>query len=154
MSGNKESVAEESFRSVACSSEMYCHPEMYCSSPMPYKRHSCILYCTKFLNLQILWIFNRSQKCITKIFLRATKSFHAVTEKDPVVSIALLTIAKSSEQLYSSACLINLACMPHPTVPAHGIQMQRLFQRNVQKLNCWNFCTVHYVLCSYDGIGI
>ena len=65
-------------------------------------------------------------------FLRAIKGFHALTEKDPVVSIALLTIANSSEQQYSSTCLINLACMPTPTV--HGMQMQQLFQRNVQKL--------------------
>ena len=42
-----------------------------------------------------------------------------VNEQDPVVSIALLTVANSSGQQYSSACLINLACMPHPTV--HGM---------------------------------
>ena len=48
-------------------------------------------------------------------FLHVSKGFHAPTKKDPVVSIALLTVVNSSGQQYSSAYLINLACMPCPT---------------------------------------
>ena len=61
--------------------------------------------------------------------------FHAVTEKDPVVSIALLTVADSSGQQYSGACLINLACMPCPTV--HGMRMQQLFSKKSSKITIY-----------------
>ena len=42
-----------------------------------------------------------------------------VNEEDPLVGIALLTVANSSGQQFSDGCLMNLACMPHPTV--HGM---------------------------------
>ena len=100
---------------------------LHCSSPVPCKATpKAELYTLlhnfyeslKFVN------FNCLQKSITENFFTCDKRFSCsdrktVSEQDPVVSIALPTVVNSSGQQYSSACLINLACMPHPTV--HGI---------------------------------
>ena len=67
----------------------------------------------KFANFVNLQSFTKN------FFYVRQKGFHALTEKDPVVSTALLTVVNSSGQQYSGACLINLACMPRPTV--HGM---------------------------------
>ena len=70
-----------------------------------------------------------------------------VNEQDPVVSIALLTVA----QQYSGGCLINLACMPRPKVQNYFNEMFK---------NCYLQKTraveiLHYTVCpGCDGIGI
>ena len=80
-----------------------------------------------------------------------------VIEQDPVVSIALLTVANSSGQ----QCLINLACMPHPTV--HCMWMQQFHKIISMKCSEITICKkktraveiLHYMVCpSCDGIGI
>ena len=112
---------QTSTTTLECNAPLLCHKK-------PFLKHCCIPYSINFhesLNLQILWIFNLSQKCITKIYYTRQTFFMLWQQdcqwQDPVVSIALLTVANSSGQQFSDGCLINLACMPHPTV--HGMRI-------------------------------
>ena len=136
-----ENCRPTSTTTVECTGPLLCHAK-------PFLKHSCIQYCTKFSRVFKFANFVNFQS-FTKMyrhnFLHVSKGFHAPTEKDPVVSIALLTVVNSSGLQYSSAYLINLACMPRPTDAA--IISKKCSKIAIYKeLDCWKFCTVQYVL--------
>ena len=154
---------QTSTTTLECTAPLLCHKK-------PFLKHCYIPYCTEVslnfcesLNVQILWIFNCSQKCITKIFYTRQIVFMLWQQdcqwQDHVVSIALLTVANSSGQQFSGGCLINLACMPHPTV--HGMWMQRFHKiisiklLSAKKIRLLK--SLHCMLCPsyvHDGIFI
>ena len=101
---------------------------MYCSSPMPCKAIPKAELYTLLHNFYKSCEFQLFAKMYHRKFFTRNKRFSCsdhktVNEKDPVVSIASLTVTNSSGQKFSGGCLINLACIPHPTV--HGMQMQQ-----------------------------
>ena len=95
------------------------------------------------------------RKCFTRDKRFSCSDHKTVNEKDPVVSIALLTVANSSGQKFSGGCLINLACMPHPANAAISQNYFNEMFRNwyLQKNRAVEI--LHYMVRpSCDGIGI
>ena len=93
----------------------YSTTTLHCSSPVSCKAIPKAELYTLLHNFhKSLKFVNFAKMYHQNIFTR-DKQFSCsdgktVIEKDPVLSIALLTVANSSEQQYSGACLIK----PHP----------------------------------------
>ena len=144
----------------------YSTTTLHCSSPVPCKAIPKAELYTLLHNFHKSLNFQLFAKMYHRKFFTHEKRFSCsdrktVNEQDPVVSIALLTVANSSEQQFSSGCLINLACMPHPTV--HGMQMPQFHKIISMKCSITAICKkkhraveiLHYtVRPSCDGIGI
>ena len=94
----------------------YSTTTLHCSSPVSCKGILKAELYTLLHNFhESLKFVNFAKMYHQKFFFTRDKQFSCsdgktVIEKDPVLSIALLTVANSSEQQYSGACLIK----PHP----------------------------------------